>query len=321
MQTEFPELEFVHLEGYKLQYGSSRLCTIFKIIFQIPKILIAINRENKWLKNYSKSKHLDIVIADNRYGFYHRSIISIFVTHQLLIKTSLGKFTDALVQQINYYFINRFNYCWVPDAAGDTNLAGALSHPVKLPKTPVLYTGVQSRITKEPTPVAPALLLLLSGPEPQRTILENILLLQLKQPGYNAVLVRGLPVAGDVLETIPGLTVFNHLPKSRLQYVINAAEVIVCRSGYSTIMDLLPLGKKCILIPTPGQAEQEYLADWLSHKNYACTALQHNFSLPVMMEEARRLQLPDLSALKNDGPMDAAIAALITILANNPSSP
>jgi len=319
MQTEFPELEFVHLNGYKLKYGSSKWCTIFKIILQIPKILIAINRENRWLRNYTKSKHLDLIIADNRYGLRHPHIISVFITHQLLIKTSLGTLADRLIQQINYRYINRFNECWVPDAAGAINLAGALSHPAVLPATPLTYIGIQSRINKAVTPATHSLLILLSGPEPQRSIIENILLQQLTQYHYPAVLVRGLPGASAITNAPPGVTAFNHLAGSQLQHAINAADIIISRSGYSTIMDVLPLGKKCILVPTPGQAEQEYLATWLSHKNYACIGFQHHLSLPALIEKAMQLQLPPLAALKDDGLAAAAIERLIQQLSNQPS--
>ncbi len=310
IQKEFPELEFVHLTGYKLQYSSTKLRTIAKIILQIPKILIAINSENRWLRQYAKRKHLDIIIADNRYGLHHPGIISIFITHQLLIKTSLGKVTDTLIQQINYSYIKRFNECWIPDMAGEINLAGDLSHPSVLPVTPVTYIGIQSRIVQQSIPLTLPLLIILSGPEPQRSILEKIMMQQLATYQLVAVVVRGLPGEAPAINAPAGITAVNHLPAAQLQQAINAAEIIISRSGYSTIMDLLPLGKKCILIPTPGQAEQEYLASWLSYNRLACIGYQHNLVLPTLIEKARQLQLPDLSAMKHNNAIDSAISLL-----------
>ncbi|HEY4147569.1 MAG TPA: glycosyl transferase family 28, partial [Chitinophagaceae bacterium] len=135
-----------------------------KIILQSPKILIRINREKNWLKKVFNNKHLDIVIADNRYGLHHPSVTSVFITHQLLIKSSLGKWVDQLLQKINYRYIRRFDYCWVPDSANaDCNLAGELSHPSLLPMTTSRYMGVLSRIKKEQRVASGKLLVLLSG--------------------------------------------------------------------------------------------------------------------------------------------------------------
>ena len=314
LQSEFPALEIVHLRGYRLKYGATKLCTVFKIIFQIPKILMAINRENKWLRHFIKGKHLDVIVADNRFGLHNSEIISVFITHQLRIKTSLGKLTDTIIQKVNYHFINQFNYCWIPDAADEKNLAGELSHPAVKPANQIVYTGVLSRINKQNITVTNKLLILLSGPEPQRSIIENILLAQLTKHTYPAILVRGLPAATAIVSPHTAITIYNHLSGPQLQQLINEAEIIISRSGYSTIMDVLPLGKKCILIPTPGQAEQEYLAAWLAYKNYACIGFQHNFSLPLMIEKAGKLQIPDLSSLKNIKKIEDAITTLITRL-------
>lgn len=312
MRKEFPDAEFVNLDGYSLKYSRSKWATIFKIIFQIPKMLIAINREHQWLGGQIKGKHLDLIISDNRYGLWHRAVPCVFITHQLHIKTSLGKWADRMVQQMNYRHINRFSACWVPDAAGDINLAGALSHPDILPATPVTYIGAISRIQKEPVAIVHPLLVLISGPEPQRSIFEHLVLEQLTAYKYPAVLIRGLPGNAITIQTPGWITVYNHLPRHELQKAINEAAIIISRSGYSTIMDVLPLGKKCILIPTPGQGEQEYLAESLAKKNLVCMAPQHQFNLPQLIEKAEQLQLPNLTFLKNDSLIDDAIAKVIS---------
>jgi len=296
LAQEFPQLALLDLAGYRLQYGKNKGLTLMKIILQVPKILIRINHEKNWLRKLTKDKHVDIVIADNRYGLHHPGVISVFITHQLLIKSSFGKWADRLLQKINYRYIRRFNYCWVPDAAGnDKNLAGELSHPAQLPPV-TRYMGALSRIKKESTTSQGKLLVLLSGPEPQRTILEEKVSAQLNRLQRPAMLVRGL--AGP--QGAPGgalLEIHNHLPSAQMQRAINEAGIIISRSGYSTIMDLLPLGKRCIFIPTPGQPEQEYLAAYLAAKGWCCTASQKHFSLPLLLEQASQLNLPDLSGL------------------------
>jgi UDP-N-acetylglucosamine transferase subunit ALG13 len=310
LAQEFPSLSFVDLPAYGLKYGKSRWYTLVKIVLQSPKILIIINREKKWLKKLIRDKHLDIVVSDNRFGLHHPSVTSVFITHQLRVKSSFGNRADAILQRINYRFIHRFDYCWVPDAEGDNNLAGALSHPPVLPHIPTRYTGALSRIKKENLPANGKLLVLLSGPEPQRTVFEQKLVEQLNALHAPAIIVRGLagtpaPAAGSLLE------IQEHLPAAAMQDAINKASIIISRSGYSTIMDLLPLGKKCIFIPTPGQPEQEYLAAYLAAKGWCCTATQESFSLPQLLEQAEQLRLPDLSGLNDPGQLQQLVTGLL----------
>ncbi len=311
LQSAFPDLELLDLKGYRLRYGSTKWRTIFKIIFQVPKILTAINRENRWLRKLVNAKHLDAVIADNRYGLRHKKLVSVFITHQLHIRTGLNKMTDSIVQRLNYHFINRFRLCWVPDTAGEINLAGALSHPLIKPRIPIVYIGIQSRIRKQNLPLLNPLLVLLSGPEPQRSLVEKKLLAQLAHYKEPVVLVRGLPAATDHIASSATLTVYNYLAGPPLEELINQSAVIISRSGYSTIMDLLPLGKQCIFIPTPGQAEQEYLATYLAGKQYAATCDQDLFFLPDMLENAKKMQAISFTAGETPDWPDGAIQQLM----------
>ncbi len=308
--SEFPNLNFVHLQGYRLKYGSSKWLTLLKIIIQIPKILTTINKEKKWLHEFTNKKHLDAVIADNRFGLCKTGIFSIFITHQLYIKTPFGSLINTCVQKINYHFINKFNICWIPDAAGENNLGGLLSHPVIKPSCNCRYVGALSRINKENPGNSNNLLVLLSGPEPQRSILEKKILKQLTELLIPAIFIRGLPGSPDTIPSTEKIKIFNHLPGKQLQQIINEAEIVISRSGYTTIMELLPLGKKCIFIPTPGQTEQEYLATYLAGKGWACTASQNYFSLPGLIKEAGALQIPNLSFLSGGHQLEDAVAAL-----------
>ena len=135
----YQHLSFVHLQGYDLKYGKTRWGTVLRIIFQIPKILTRINNENRWLNIFLKQQPVDIIISDNRFGLHVKSVYSIFITHQLNIKTGLGIIADKFVQWLNYRRIARFNTCWVPDYKGAQSLAGKLSNPGKLPPLPAQY--------------------------------------------------------------------------------------------------------------------------------------------------------------------------------------
>jgi uncharacterized protein (TIGR00661 family) len=310
LQCEFPNLNIVNLRGYRLSYASGRWLTIIRLMLQIPKILIAINSEHKWLNNFIKEKHLDIIIADNRYGLYAKSVFSIFITHQLSIKTLFGKWTDKIIQLINYRFIQRFNVCWVPDIESKKNLGGDLSHPLLVPSCEIRYVGILSRIKKTTATIKNKLLVLLSGPEPQRSILENNLLQQLKFFSIPTVFIRGLPLSADVPEIIPSVEILNHVSGKHLEQIINESEIIISRSGYTTIMEVLPLNKKCIFFPTPGQSEQEYLANYLAEKGWACIASQNKFSLPAIVKEAEALRVPDLSDFSDSIKLKIAISDL-----------
>ena len=291
LSREFPQLTYVHLAGYNLKYGKKRWGTIVRILLQTPKILIKINNENSWLNIFLKSQHVDIIISDNRFGLHAPDIPSVFITHQLYIKTGLGKFTDRLVQWLNYRRINRFTTCWVPDRQGKKTLAGQLSNPATLPAIPVQYIGGLSRLkTCSATTNQIQLLVILSGPEPQRTIFEDLLLKELEQQPGKVVLVRGLPGAGEEVRVKNELIIYNHVPAGVLNELMCNAALVISRSGYTTVMDLLKLGKKSILVPTPGQAEQEYVATHLQKEQLAYTVSQANFNLQKALAAANEFR-------------------------------
>lgn len=285
---EFPKLGFVHLQGYNLKYGKNRWGTIVRILLQTPKILIKINNENTWLNIFLKSQPVDLVISDNRFGLYAPGVRSIFITHQLSIKTGLGDIADRFAQWFNYRRIKRFSTCWVPDQQGPGTLAGGLSNPDKLPSIPVRYIGGLSRLNacKEVTGTI-NLLVILSGPEPQRTIFESLLWPSLQQQPGKTVLVRGLPEGDAAVQSAGNITVYDHAAAGLLNQLICNAELVISRSGYTTIMDLLKLGKKSILVPTPGQAEQEYIAVNLFKEELAYTVPQDQFSLSKALEAVK----------------------------------
>lgn len=286
LKTEFPHLDMLPLAGYRVRYPASGIFMPLKLLWQLPRIYDAIKEEHRWLKRKVRELNIDAVISDNRFGLYHKNIPCIFLTHQLHIKSPWQQ-TDFFLQKLNYRYIRRFSECWVPDWAGKENLAGDLSHPSRMPALPVHYTGPLSRFTKRGIAQKKNhVLILLSGPETQRTKLENIIVEQISRFNGSAVVVRGLPAASSLIPSTDSILFYNHLPSEELNREMEKAEYIIARSGYSTIMDALSLGKKCILIPTPGQTEQEYLAQSLSGKKMVLAIKQKNFSLPEVLRQA-----------------------------------
>lgn len=280
LKAEFPALPFLNLPGYRIQYARTARAFIWKIIKQIPGLKKAIRTEHEWLKKAAAGYRFDAVISDNRYGLYHSSIPCIFITHQLQIKSSAGKWTEKILQRKNYRYINRFAECWVPDNEGPDNFASELSHPAIMPAIPVKYTGALSRfIRNDITEIKKHLLIILSGPEPQRTLLENIIVNNISHYNGTATVVRGLPASSNLIPSTRMIKFYNHLPADEFNNEMMASEYIISRSGYSTLMDALTLGKKCIFIPTPGQTEQEYLGRHLMQKQIAFCIAQKEFSL------------------------------------------
>ena len=310
LEHEFQQLRFLPLPGYRIAYSKKRYWLPLKILLQIPKILYHIFLEHQWLKKVEKIYEIDAVISDNRFGLFHNRLPCIYITHQLLIKT--GNFISQKIAQLtHYYFIRRYSACWVPDFAGKENVAGELSHPNRLPAN-ICYIGCLSRFD-QPIPLVKCrfLLIIISGPEPQRSIFEAIVLNQLKKFRGTAMLIRGLPGISEKKEEASSskndfpknVVIKNHLNAIQMNEAILESEWVVSRSGYTTIMDLLKLKKLAILVPTPGQTEQEYLAMYLMEKRLFFSVKQENFLLESVLEQAQDFPFAvtnfDMSLYKN----------------------
>jgi uncharacterized protein (TIGR00661 family) len=298
LKKEFPKSVFLRCRGYEIRYSKQKKFFAFKLILQMPGVLFKVWQEKSYLKKIIKTHDIDAVISDNRFGMYNQNIPSFYITHQLAIKTG-NRFTESIAQKIHYYFINKFHTCWIPDEEKN-GLAGELSHPKKMPAN-VIYVGPLSRFTFIATgDETYDLLIILSGPEPQRTIFENLILNQISEIEGNIFLVRGLPGEKAKPASPKNITVENHLTANEMNAVLSKSKLVLCRSGYTSVMDLSILGKKAILVPTPGQTEQEYLAKYLMEKKYFLCESQENFSIKAAIEKAKLFYFkkPDLEPQK-----------------------
>ena len=305
LQTEFPNLQIRPLIGYRVRYSKSKWGFLFKLLIQFPRLTRIIKEENYWLNTFIEEQKIDLVISDNRFGLYTKKIPCIFITHQLTVKAPFV-WLEKMIQRVNYSYINQFNCCWVPDVAGNENAAGILSHPLKLPATNVQYTGLLSRFHLQTETKQYDYCILLSGPEPQRSILEEKIMTNISSIKGKILLVRGKPGSSEVLKVPENVEVKNHLPTPELQKAIIQSEYIVCRGGYTSLMELLSLQKKMILIPTPGQTEQEYLAKKLMEQNCCLSITQDDFDCGKHFAMARNFtyRLPAFSFFKEDGITD-----------------
>jgi uncharacterized protein (TIGR00661 family) len=299
LKKEFPSLVILRISGYKIKYSKNKKWLPLKIVLQFPRIIFSILKENLWLKKNIKKYKIDAIISDNRFGMYNKKIPSVYITHQLLIKTG-NIFFEKIAQKIHYYFIKKYNYCWVPDSI-ENGLAGELSHQEIMPPN-ILFIGPLSRLEllKDVTKLYDVLISI-SGPEPQRTIFEKIIQDQLKHFNKRTLFLRGVPQENTKLKIENGLiTIVNHLSANELNKTFQQSQIIISRSGYTTIMDLVKLGKDAILVPTPGQTEQEYLSRYLMKKNIFYSIEQDKFSLDTALYEASKFQFIHVHSSMND---------------------
>lgn len=316
LQQEFPGLPYLPLPSYNIRYAARPGWLPLRLLAQVPRVLGVIRKEQSILQEVARKHALTAVISDNRFGLRHPALRSVFLTHQLTIAAPFAP-AEAALRALNYRFIRRFSEVWVPD--GRAALAGRLAVPSGNLHLPVRYVGALSRFEpgagrEEPGAGPPVVVL--SGPEPQRTLLENILLPQLERLQIPIVLVRGLPSLpghGPAAEAAPlptpgprHLTILPHLPAHSLLPLLQQAPWVLSRSGYSTVMDLAALRKKAILIPTPGQTEQEYLAAHLQARGLAHCPPQAGFHLPAALAALGRLS-PEWPEAAEPAALDAAI--------------
>ncbi len=293
LKKEFPDLRFVKFPGYEIKYPKTGSMTL-KMALSTPYILKEIKRENRYLDKLIDEIKPDAVISDNRFGLWTKRIPSVFITHQLMIKGP--KILEPVLHKINLSYISKYNECWIPDTENGESLTGDLSHKYSLPKN-AFFIGPLSRFTdnqevnnkyKPDENYKSDILVMLSGPEPQRTISEEIILKQVKDSEYSCVILKGMTEEDNEMISDERIKIFSHLESGELKKYILNTNLIITRAGHSTIMDIAALGKKAILIPTPGQTEQEYLAKRFLKNGIFYSLSQNKFDLHKAINEATK---------------------------------
>lgn len=279
LQKEFPELPSFELPSYKITYAQKGKNFKIKMIWDSPKVIKAIAKEKKDVKKLVREHQLDGIISDNRLGVHSKKVPCVFITHQLNV---LSGNTTWMSSKAHQKIIKKFKACWVPDMQGKPNLTGKLGH-LKKSKPNVIYLGPLSRFEKREGPFLYDLMVLLSGPEPQRTFLEEKLLCELQDFDGNVLFVNGKIEQEQTWEEVERaggpLKLYNFMQSHQLEEALNQSEKVLCRSGYTTVMDLAKLRKKAFFIPTPGQYEQEYLAKRLEKQRLVPFCKQEKFEI------------------------------------------
>jgi uncharacterized protein (TIGR00661 family) len=284
LRKEFPQLTFHELSPYQVTYPSNGFFFLH-LLFQSPRIFLAIRNERKQIEKLVDENQIDAIISDNRYGCYSDKVPSVLISHQLNIQlpSSLA-WSKVMVDFLNHGLIKKFAVCWIPDFPS-SGFTGKLS---KTRQLKVRYVGMLSRFAPNEEVVKEDLVVgLVSGPEPQREIFEKLLIREFRKLNQPSLIVRGLPQQMPKETRDGDITLVAHAPTRDMESIISKAGFIISRSGYSTIMDLQALSKKrVIFVPTPGQSEQEYLAEELKRRKIAYSQNQDQFILAEAIQKS-----------------------------------
>ncbi len=283
LKDEFPSLSLIELPAYDVRYDGDNM--VFSMARQLPKVLRAMWREHQALKCIVQQYEIDIVISDNRYGLFNQKVKTIFLTHQinLLIPNILLQWWTRV--SLRFWINTFFDECWIPDVAGEPNISGVLSHPISLKK--IKYIGILSRMKQYCVLKKYDIIIVLSGPEPQRTHLEQQIIIQAQSVPKKILIVGGKPESQINQTLSSNLQYVAFMNAKTLNEAMLAADLVISRSGYSTIMDLVKISKPAILIPTPGQTEQEYLANYFMEQGLFYCQQQDKFNLVDAIEKSQ----------------------------------
>jgi len=314
LQSEFPALQHIQIPAYNIRYPRHSSMAMH-MLRKSPAIIKSISKEHRALDVLIDEIGIDAVISDNRFGVWSDKTPSVYITHQVMIKAPAGwSFIEEMLYRIHRNYIKHYDECWIPDSEEDGGLSGKLAHQRTCP-VPAYFIGPQSRFKLPPGPLPEKkydLMAIISGPEPQRSIFEDMLLKQLKGTFHKSLVLLGKPEKDMTPEVSENIEVHAHMSTSKMQQAMLSSSLIICRSGYSGIMDLASLGRQAVLVPTPGQTEQEYLAQYHQQKHHFYRVKQADFNISNIVQASRNY--PGLTALPQNDILQERIDMLLSRL-------
>jgi hypothetical protein len=290
LQQEFPSCRFIEFEDYPSPYSSGRFF-LPKLSVYFPVLLHAVARERKEIERILFRDHYDLVVSDNRLGVYSPNVPSLFITHQLHFHLPPALWpVELFASVLNRFHHGKFNRIIVPDnPPGPLSLAGKLSRPDSdSTRSRAFFCGILTSTPKQDVPADLDYLVLISGPEPQRTRLEEILLPMARELDGRSVVLLGSPQRKSEVAGSGDCTIRTYVSNEEKVNLMNRAKFVICRSGYTTMMELAELGKKAgLFIPTPGQTEQEYLSWYYEQNGWFHSKSQYRLRLSEDIRTAR----------------------------------
>lgn len=326
LRDAFPDLPHVHVPGVEVRYAKGASQT-WAMATQFPAMLRSMREEHHLFLNLRRQLRLDAVISDQRFGIRAQGLPCVLITHQVFPFTP---FAQGMLRRFNLHNIRRFDRCWIPDDEQAPGLAGELSHGPRLREDDsaramrnipdnARYIGPISRMdpTKAIAPKEPyRIVCVISGPEPQRTLLEEELMKQLPLINGQHLLVRGKPEPA-LDETIGNVRRLSHTGGDALTGALLQAQLIVSRTGYTTLMDLAHIGRSALLIPTPGQEEQEYLGVLHARSGRFFVQSQEKLDIKEVLENGGLKDVKVEMGTGTDGGLEHALQDLAALIRNS----
>ncbi|NYT02304.1 MAG: hypothetical protein GKC10_06090 [Methanosarcinales archaeon] len=289
LKREFSQCHFLVYKDYPAPYSAGRFF-LPRFSAYIPVLLQALREERRNLDLILSREHYDLIISDNRLGVYTPEVPCYFITHQLRFSTPAFIWpVEVMTLYVNGFFHKKFNGVIVPDnLPGDNAISGKLSRSsFKVTQARTFYSGILCSTRKMEVAEDLDYLIIISGPEPQRTKLEEILLPQVQDlPGEKVVLL-GSPGKNFEKQLDSQTTVKSYVSTEEKVELMNRARFIISRSGYTTMMELAEMDKKHgLFTPTPGQTEQEYLSRFYRRQGWFLSRSQYRIDLARDVELA-----------------------------------
>jgi len=284
-----------------------------------PRLVQTMRAEYRETQRLVAAHGVDRVVSDSRWGVSSPRVPSLFITHHLkqLAPPRLGV-AERLTEWVTWRAIHRrYRRILVPDVAEDDGLSGRLAHELHCyAPSQLVYLGLLSDLT--PGRHAPAhpevrldTLVVLGGPEPSRSRLEARLLPDLARLPGRTVVLRGLPAGDGPPWPTGAVEAVRHASRDERDRLFGAAQVVVGRSGYSTLMDVAQVGARALLVPMRGQTEQEYLAVRLARKGLIHTVSEQQVDLVRDVPLARLRAGLDGFMRPGDGAAARAVAEIL----------
>ena len=270
LRNELPEIPFVETPQYNIEYSQNGFMAP-KLLAQAPRLLKKIDEEQAFCQKIVSDFEPDLIFSDHCYGMYHRRVASYFLSHQIFFELPRGfNLFSGAAAKFNLKFHEKYSKVIIPDFPSENGglISGKLSRLPAQNAQKYFYGGPLSSIPKLDCEESIDLLVSISGPEPQRTVFEKKILDQIDYIPGKKVVVLGKSESLALLKDEPGLKVYSHVPREKMITLFNCADLIVSRPGYSTLMELAETGKQALLVPTPGQTEQLYLAEHIMKKRW-----------------------------------------------------
>ncbi|HEX5353552.1 MAG TPA: glycosyltransferase [Rhodanobacteraceae bacterium] len=292
----------------------SRYPAVFylRMTASMPWVLAGYRREHRMAEKLVAERHLDCVISDSRFGVSSRAVPSYCIFHSI---HQVVPFFSGLTQRLTEWgqrnLLKGFTKILIPDVEENGGLSGWLGHDPDFDwgDGRLVYVGPLASIRRMDVDQDIDVFFSVSGIEPQRGLLERLVLESLPRLSGRIVVTLGQPRNGTGCREIAGATVYDYLDRQRQSEMLNRAKLVMTRSGYTTLMELAELGRKALFVATPGQSEQEYLARFHRDKGYVWSVQQKHLDMVPDLERARAARgIPRLDASASIGRFLAAIA-------------